>query len=137
MQGWRVGPFREHLAEPLGCLLAILGGLYEDSVKAVAARGGLTGYTSLLTDAFIYVPEDVVVPGVLDAGDLPDVAGALAPRPLLLQALVDGKNRLISEAEFRPALAPAYEAYRNTSGRLEVRRAAQRPEVSAWLASHL
>ena len=81
------------LAEPLGGLLALFGGLFEDGVRAVYVRGGLTGYHSLLQSPFCYVPHDVVVPGALTAGDLCDVAAALAPRPLRLEGLVDGLNR--------------------------------------------
>jgi hypothetical protein len=117
--------------------LAILGGLYEDRVRGVAARGGLAGYTSLLGDAFSYVSEDIIVPGILDSGDIPDVAGALAPRRLLLESLVDGRNRIVPETEFRPALAPAFESYRNTPERLRVRAGAETPDLCAWLAERL
>ena len=50
-------------AEPLGGLLALLGGLFEDDVRAVAVRGGLVSYASLLDSPFFYVPHDAVVPG--------------------------------------------------------------------------
>jgi hypothetical protein len=79
-------------AEPLGGLLALLAALFEDSIQAVYAQGGLAGYASLLQSPFCYVPHDVVVPGALTAGDLCDVAAALAPRPLRLEGLVDGLN---------------------------------------------
>ncbi len=81
------------LAEPLGGTLALFGALFEDDVRAVHARGGLTGYQALLQCPFCYVPHDCIVPAALTAGDLCDVAAALAPRPLWLQGLVDGINR--------------------------------------------
>jgi dienelactone hydrolase len=83
------------LAEPLGGLLALFGALYEDEVKAVYVRGGLDGYRSVLNSPFVYVPHDIIVPGALTAGDLCDVAAALAPRPLRLEGLVDGQNRRV------------------------------------------
>ena len=85
-----------HQAEPLGGLLALLGALFEDDVSAVSVRGGLTGYESLLQSPFFYVPHDALVPGALTAGDLCDLAAALAPRPLRVEGLVDGLNRKAS-----------------------------------------
>src|SRR5262249_20490505 len=83
-------------AEPLGGLLTLLGALYEDGVRAVYVRGGLAGYQSLLDSPFCYVPHDVIVPGVLTAGDVSDVAAVLAPLPVRMEALVDGLNRRVS-----------------------------------------
>lgn len=79
-------------SEPLGGLLALFGGLFEDDL-AISINAGLVSYASLLEGQFCFVPHDVIVPGALAAGDLSDVAAALQPRPLLLQGLVDGQNR--------------------------------------------
>ena len=79
-----------HQAEPLGGLLALFAALFEDGVRAVYVRGGLTGFESLLQSPFFYVPHDALIPGALTAGDLCDVAAALAPRPLRMEGLVDG-----------------------------------------------
>ena len=108
---WQVGPQIQEQGEPLGGLLALLGSLYEPGVRTVAVRRGLASYASILDDAFAYLPADAIVPGFLEAGDLADVEAALAPRPLLLEDLIDGKNRLISESDLREQLRPAYEAY--------------------------
>ncbi|HEX5272284.1 MAG TPA: acetylxylan esterase [Gemmataceae bacterium] len=94
------------LAEPLGGLLALFGALYEGDVKAVYVRGGLDGYRSVLRSPFVYVPHDIIVPGALTAGDLGDVAAALAPRPLRQEGLVDGQNRRVKTEE-PPAPADA------------------------------
>jgi dienelactone hydrolase len=99
-------------AEPLGGLLALLGAQFEDDVRAVTARGGLVSYESLLQGQFLYVPHDALVPGALTAGDLADVAAALAPRPLRLEALVDGVNRRASAETLNEAYAAAQTAYR-------------------------
>jgi hypothetical protein len=101
------------LAEPLGELLALFGALYEDDVRAVYARGGLTGYRSLLQGPFGGVPHDALVPGALTAGDLGDVAAALTPRSLRLEGLVDGLNRKASAEESSKAFEPARAAYRS------------------------
>jgi dienelactone hydrolase len=127
-------------AEPAGGLLALLGALYEDTVAAVYVRGGLTGYEALLTSPFCYVPADVVVPGALTAGDLCDVAAALAPRPLRLEGLVDGLNRRAPVAEAVHALSPARAAYRAAGAaealRIDEAAPADSP-ASHWLIERL
>jgi hypothetical protein len=109
--GWRLSPQIQQDAEPLGGLLALLAGLYEDGVHAVAVRRGLVAYLALLEDRFLYVPSDVVIPGIAEAGDVAEVAAALAPRALLLEQLVDGGNRAVPEPELRSRLAPVLKAY--------------------------
>jgi len=100
------------LAEPLGGTLALFGALFEDDVRAVYARGGLTGYQALLQSPFCYVPHDGIVPAALTAGDLCDVAAALAPRPLRLEGLVDGANRPATAEAVAKAYEPTGQAYR-------------------------
>jgi hypothetical protein len=75
------GPFAQHRAEPLGAFLALLAGLYEDRVAAVAARGGLVSFLSVLEDRFSHVPEDVIVPGILEIGDIADMVEAQSSVP--------------------------------------------------------
>lgn len=87
------------LAEPMGGLVALLCGFLEEGVRAVAIRGGLSGYRSMLETPFCYVPYDAMVPGALTAGDLPDIAKALAPRSFRMEEMVDGLNRRIPLAE--------------------------------------
>jgi dienelactone hydrolase len=86
------------LAEPMGGLVALLGALYEEHVRAVHVRGGLASFGSVLESPFVYVPLDVIVPGALPAGDLGGVISALGPRPVRQEGLVDGLNRRVSEA---------------------------------------
>ncbi len=93
---WQVGPDVERQAEPLGALLAMLGALYEDHVRTVAVRSGLASYLSILENRFAYVPQNIIIPGILELGDLPDIAAALAPRPLLLEGTLYGRNRYMS-----------------------------------------
>jgi dienelactone hydrolase len=101
------------LAEPLGGVLALLAGLFEDGLASVRARGGLAGYQALLESPFVHAPYDVVVPGALTTGDLADVAAALAPLPLRLEGLVDGLNRAVPAEEVRRLYEPARAAYRS------------------------
>jgi hypothetical protein len=101
LPAWQIGPERQYQAEPLGGLLAILAGLYESDIQTIAVHGGLASYLSLLDDSFTYVPGDVIVPGILEAGDINDVLAALEPRAILLDSMVDGRNRAV------PGGAPA------------------------------
>src|SRR5262249_20403399 len=117
--------------------LAMLGALYENNVRAVAVRPGLAGYLSILEDRFAYVPLDVIVPGVLEVGDIADVMAAIAPRALLLGSLVDGRNPVVSEADLPGRLAPAYEAYRGTTAALVVRSRSGAPDLPHWILNHL
>jgi hypothetical protein len=101
-----------HQAEPLGGLLALFTALFEDGVRAVYVRGCLTGYESVLQSQFCYVPHDALIPGALTAGDLCDVAAALAPRPLRMEGLVDGLDRAVGADETARVMEPARSAYR-------------------------
>ncbi len=73
LPGWQVGPEIQHQQEPLGALLALLAALYEDRVREVRTRGGLTSFFSLFDSSFAYVPADVIVPGILQVADIPDL----------------------------------------------------------------
>jgi dienelactone hydrolase len=101
-------------AEPLGGLLALLAALYEDGIESVRAGGGLVSYQSLLESPFCHVPYDVVVPGALTAGDLADIVAALAPMPVRLERLVDGRNRAVAVKECERVYAMAKATYRET-----------------------
>jgi hypothetical protein len=106
LPNWQIGPQIQQQAEPLGGLLALLCALYEDNVRALAIEGGLESFASILEDRFAYVPSDVIIPGILQAGDLGDVVKALAPRPVLLENLRDGRNRVVRHAVEAPKPAP-------------------------------
>jgi hypothetical protein len=67
-------------AEPMGGLVVLLAALGDKKIHAVYVRGGLVSFQSLLQSPFLHVPHDALLPGVLAAGDLPDVVAALAPR---------------------------------------------------------
>jgi dienelactone hydrolase len=92
--------------EPLGGMLALLGALYEEDVRAVYVHGGLAGFESVLTKHLVLIPHDAVVPGALTAGDLCYVAAALVPRKVRLEGMVDGWNRKLPMTE----LARAFQA---------------------------
>jgi hypothetical protein len=126
--------------EPLGGMLALLGALYEDDVRAVFAHGSLANFTSTLTSPFCYLPHDAIVPGMLQSGDLTDVAATLSPRPLRLCAMVDGVNRRMARFPMEKAYEPARSAYRaaKAEGALTIEPNAPSPnDLARWFATHL
>jgi cephalosporin-C deacetylase-like acetyl esterase len=128
------------VSEPLGELLALLGGLYDDKIRAIAARGGLAGYRQILDSPFCYLPHDVVVPGALTTGDLCDVAAALAPRPLRLEALVNGLNQTVAAADLATIFEPARAAYRSEKAQDRAILGVENPraqELARWFRNSL
>jgi hypothetical protein len=116
-------------AEPLGPLLALLTAFYEPDVSAAATRRGLASFVSVLEDRFTHVPMDVIVPGILEAGDLPEIAAAIAPRAVLIQASVDGRNRPLTAAELK-TVAPG-------ASHVSLREESDPSVLTAWIVEHL
>jgi hypothetical protein len=115
----------------MGALVALLAGLYEGRVAAIAARGGLVSFLSVLEDRFCHLPQDVIVPGILEVADVADIVTALGSRPILLEGFVDGRNRVARNSRLQPEYARALKA----SPRLVVRETPGDPALPAWLAS--
>src|SRR5262249_47445097 len=100
----------------------------------------LAGYQSILQSPFCYVPHDVIVPGALTAGDLCDVAAALAPRSVRLEGLVDGLNRHVSTHALKQTYEPTFAAYRaaDAAKHLTMRRELlSQKQLAEWLAAQL
>jgi len=99
----------------------------------VSARGGLLSFQSLLESPFVYVPHDVIIPGALTAGDLADLAAALAPRPLQLAELVDGQNRRVTADEAAAVLEPVRREYGTNADRRLSLPGPDAESVAPWL----
>jgi hypothetical protein len=123
-------------AEPLGGLLALFGGLFENEVRAIYVHGGLTGYQSLLQGPYLYVPHDALIPSALAEGDICDVAAVLAPRPLRMEGLVDGLNRPVSADALASTFDRTRAAYRSlrAESRLQLLEGAPvDPSAARWI----
>lgn len=91
-----------------GGLLALLAGALDASVTAVEVSGCLISWRSLFeTEVYGYLP-NILVPGILSYGDLPEIAASLAPRPLTIAGALDAARQPVSAAD----LAAAYEVCR-------------------------
>jgi hypothetical protein len=125
-------------AEPSGGLLALLGALFESDVHAVYAGGSFASFRSLLAGAFLYVPHDAVIPGALTVSDVPDIAAALAPRPVRLAGIIDGVNRRVSQEEVTATLQPVVSAFdqANASGRFSIAPSDADP-AARWLLEQI
>jgi dienelactone hydrolase len=122
--------------DPAGPLLAIVTAHLEPQVAGVYARGGLASYASILESPFVQVPHAAISPGLLKRGDLPELVAALAPRSVVLEGLVDGRNRLVSNERATGAYAVATESYttKNAAARLVIcQRAAAGEDVTQVL----
>jgi cephalosporin-C deacetylase-like acetyl esterase len=135
--GQQAGPQIIHQSDPLGSLLVLLTALYEDNVRAVAARGGLVSYLSVLEDRFCYVPQDVIIPGILETADISDIVATLAPRAVLLEGFVDGRNRQLTEFELNLQLRPSFGTAQSIPSRLIVRESSAPAGLATWLDGQL
>jgi dienelactone hydrolase len=131
----RAGP-RPTQCEPLGGLLALLTALYEDDVRAVYVRGGLSSFRSVFELPLVYIPHDVVVPGLLTAGDVEDVTAALAPKAVRLDHMVDGLNRAVPPEQLQAQYARAQAVYQQ-AGVLEQLSLDSRATAGQWLLAAL
>ncbi|MFP6700244.1 MAG: hypothetical protein VB861_00785 [Planctomycetaceae bacterium] len=122
---------RPAFSEPLGGLLVMLGALFEDDVTAVYSHGNLSGYLDALASPYVYIPHDVVVPGVLTGGDLADLAAALAPCPMRLDGVVDGLNRKLSLDVVRSIYKPATRTYQSHAASIAL--TDDQSNVAQWL----
>ena len=125
--GQQDGPVNQRQAEPLGPLLAILTALYEEKVTAVAGSGGLVSFKSVLEDRFCHIPQDVIVPGILEVTDLGEIVALIAPRPVFLKDLVNGINKKVP-------LSVMEKEYGQKASNLLLRDEEGNPSLSAWLS---
>jgi hypothetical protein len=102
----------------------------------VLARRGLVGFASVLSAPFCYIPHDVHVPGVLEIGDISDVAAALAPLPLRIEAPVDGRNRAVTRDELETWFKPTRDAYADAPDRFSIT-SDLGDDLARWLAEVL
>jgi hypothetical protein len=85
--------------EPVGGMLALLTGLFEDDVAAIYFHRGLADYQSALGSPFCYLRHDAVIPGMLAKCDVSDLVRGLAPTPIWMSEPVDALNRAVTKTE--------------------------------------
>jgi cephalosporin-C deacetylase-like acetyl esterase len=132
--GWQIGPDVQQTADPLGGLLALFTALYEPGVRAIATRRNLASIESLLADPFAYLPGHVIVPDMLSAGDLNDIAAAL-PAAIWIESPIDARNRALTATQLESDFASLNAA---AGSRIQVSGHAPAPNaLTDWLIAQL
>lgn len=130
-------PYPEQ-GEPLGGVAALVAALFEPHIQAVYVHRGLLSYAAWLDEPFVYQPADSIIRGLLRIADLPDIAAALAPRPLRLEGLVDGCNRPIRQKQVDKTYHLARAAYAQTEKlhqlSINIEKTSEE-EISQWFLS--
>lgn len=126
--GQQAGPVNQRQTEPLGPLLAVLTALYEENVTAIAGSGGLVSFKSVLGDRFCHIPQDVIVPGILEVTDLGEIVASIAPRPVFLEKMVNGLNKQVD-------LNTMEKEYGQKTSGLLLREDSGNPSITAWLSN--
>jgi dienelactone hydrolase/pimeloyl-ACP methyl ester carboxylesterase len=81
-------------------------------IGEVTLEGGVISWSVVARTAVTINQLTNVVPGALKVYDLPDLAAALAPRPLTIVNAVDAAGRPVTQAELEEAYAGARAAYK-------------------------
>ncbi|MBW7995695.1 MAG: hypothetical protein FVQ81_03795 [Candidatus Glassbacteria bacterium] len=139
LSSWPIAPRIQHFSSPLGAHLALFTALQEDGIMAVAARGAIVSYLSLLESNITYTPFDMVIPNVFEAGDISDICASLAPIPLLLEGVVDGRNRAVGPARLKEKMRDVLNTY-GEAGKTEnllIRTRTGSAELVNWLVAQL
>jgi dienelactone hydrolase/pimeloyl-ACP methyl ester carboxylesterase len=84
----------------------------DDGIAAVTLEGGVVSWSSVVRIPLSKGQLANVVPGALAVYDLPDLAAAMAPRPLTIRNAVDAAGRPVTQAELEEIYSAARAAYR-------------------------
>ena len=86
--------------------------ILDDRVKAVEIESAIASWSDVVRTPVSRGQLSSVVPGVLESYDLPELAAALAPRPLTIRTPADAAGRLLSRDEAAIAYAATSAAYK-------------------------
>jgi histidinol-phosphate/aromatic aminotransferase/cobyric acid decarboxylase-like protein len=124
-----------------GGLLALVLGALEPRVERVAIEGTVLSYLEIARARYHEDLTAAFVPGVLRDFDLPDLAAALAPRPLWIVDPRTPTGALVPTDRARSEFAPAARAYER-AGQPAALRLLHRPEgrpldrlYASWLGT--
>jgi dienelactone hydrolase len=101
-----------------GATVALYAGALEPRVASVTAANGLASYMTAVRAETHKGLIGIVVPGVLREFDLPDVAAAIAPRPLKLVGTLDATGSPLASADIAEMYKTAKQRY-ETAGRAD------------------
>ncbi|MFO0870055.1 MAG: hypothetical protein U0935_14080 [Pirellulales bacterium] len=125
------------IGEPGAGLLALLAAAFDERIAVVLSRGSLLSFASLLDSPFVHVPHDIVVPGVLTVGDLPDLAALCGPKALRIESPIDSTNRAVPTPEASTQWKVAVAAYAQRQPPQQLLLGASRESLTSWLYGNL
>ncbi|HEX8199254.1 MAG TPA: prolyl oligopeptidase family serine peptidase, partial [Isosphaeraceae bacterium] len=85
----------------------------DERIKGVEIERSVVSWTAIASTPVSRDQLAAVVPGVLESYDLPELAAAIAPRPLTIRAALDPSGTPVAQAVLDAAYAPATAAYRD------------------------
>jgi cephalosporin-C deacetylase-like acetyl esterase len=91
--------------------IALHAAALDPRIKAVTLEQSLISWSAVVKTPIPHNQLTNVVPGVLKAYDLPDLAAAVAPRPLTIRASVDAMGKAVSQAELERVYAGCRDAF--------------------------
>jgi cephalosporin-C deacetylase-like acetyl esterase len=92
--------------------IALHAAALDDRVRSVEVEGSVLSWSAVAEGVISRDQLSSVVPGVLESYDLPDLAAAIAPRPLTIRDPLDPAGAPVPQAAIDSAYAPATAAYR-------------------------
>jgi hypothetical protein len=98
---------------PAGIVALVAAALFPDRVSAVLTSGMMASYVTNSPYAS-GTPMGVLAPGILKAGDIPHLAGLIAPRRLVIADGVSPQGKKLSDRELQQAFAFTRKVYTAT-----------------------
>lgn len=111
-----------------GALALLHEAVLDRRITAVALDHMLVSYESVVTHRMNHDVWESVIPGVLKSYDLPDLAAALAPRPVWLVDAVDPLGHRVKLEETEKEYARAAQAFRAVGAPASLHFATTRPD---------
>ena len=118
------------LGEGRAAIAALMAAVVEDRPRSVLLDRSLASYTSIIESAMYTVPLSWFLYGILSKFDLPDLVGALSPRPCWLLNATGPTELALPQSQVMNWYEPARQAYA-TSGRHNGLRTLVQPEEAS------
>jgi len=101
------------IGKGIGALWSLYAAALDQRITSVVCEGGLLSYHSLTEVDRYSHGADIFIPGVLNHFDLPQVAAAVANRPLAVLHPVDAMKAVVDESRVRATYRWTQEVYAN------------------------
>jgi dienelactone hydrolase len=100
--------------------IALHAAVLDDRIKTLEIGRSIVSWSAVVRSPLARDQLSAAVPGALESYDLPDLAAALAPRPLTIRGPVDPEGKPAARGDVEAAFAPALASYRarDAAGRL-------------------